>query len=196
MANASLPRGLADPGADSQRVFRAVLHSMSRPGLCVPCPAECAVPLPMASAVGAVACCLLDHDTATWLDGAFDTAPIRAFLRFHTGLSFAECSSQAAFALIGDPARLPRFDRFAPGSARDPETSATLIIQLASLCDGEAVTIVGPGIEDIAAVRPLGLPHWFWDGWEDNHRQFPLGVDVILMDGSRLMSLPRTAHRA
>jgi len=186
---------LSDPGADSQRVFRALLKSMSRPGLCVPCPARCAAPAPLASAVAAAAACLLDRETALWLDDAFDTEPIRTFLRFYTGATLAKVPRQAAFALIGDALRMPRLDRFALGSSHNPEASATLIIQLASLHDGGPVEVAGPGINGRATMRPLGLPAWFWDDWRENHGQFARGIDAIMTDGSEFMSLPRTTHR-
>jgi alpha-D-ribose 1-methylphosphonate 5-triphosphate synthase subunit PhnH len=189
----ALPSGFADPSADSQAVFRAVLRSMSRPGTIVSCPVGCDAPAPLSSSAAAVAACLLDRDTITWLDRAFDRELIRTFLRFHTGVSFCGTANEASFALIGEPDQMPQLNCFALGSARDPERSTTLVVQLPSLRDGEPIVVAGPGIQDTATIRPVGLPGWFFDAWSENHRQFPRGIDLIMTDGAHLLSVPRTA---
>jgi alpha-D-ribose 1-methylphosphonate 5-triphosphate synthase subunit PhnH len=191
----SVTAGFADASGDSQLVFRAVLKAMSRPGLHVPCPTDVQAPKPLAAPTAAVALCLLDNDTPIWLDAAFDTDAIRAFLGFHVAAPRGR-PPDAAFALIGDARRMPKLDDFDPGSALRPERSATLIVQLRSLGTGEPVAIAGPGIESTATVRFDGLADWFWPAWDENHRRFPLGVDLILTDGREISALPRSIRRA
>jgi alpha-D-ribose 1-methylphosphonate 5-triphosphate synthase subunit PhnH len=193
--NQPVAAGFVDPSRDSQTVFRALLDAMSRPGLRVPCPLDLRPPAPLASATAAIALCLCDHDTPVWLDAAFATPTVAAFLRFHIAAPLTDEPTGAAFALIGDPGRMPELGRFAAGSALDPEHSATLVIQLPSLTDGAPVEIAGPGIERHATVRFAGLADGFWRWWDDNHARFPRGVDLILTDGRDIAALPRTARR-
>ena len=69
VATALLP-GFAEPAVDSQRVFRAVLDAMARPGMLVRVPATIEPPAPLGIATGAVLLALADQDTNVWLDGA------------------------------------------------------------------------------------------------------------------------------
>jgi alpha-D-ribose 1-methylphosphonate 5-triphosphate synthase subunit PhnH len=185
--------GFNDPSADSQAMFRALLRAMSRPGVRLECPAACAAPEPLNTATAAAALCLLDHETSVWLDGAFSLDAVTSFLHFHVGARLKTTPGDAAFGLVGEPATMPPLDKFLSGSSEYPERSATLIIQVPSLDQGDPVEIVGPGIETSATICPAGLPDWFWDAWSGNHKRFPLGVDVLFSHGRSFIALPRTA---
>ena len=67
--------------------------------------------------------------------------------------------------------------------------------------------VTGPGVKgyEHGAWEPFrlgGLPPWFWTDWSDNHAAYPLGVDVLFVDGgiadsgkpfAAVLALPRTA---
>src|SRR3546814_5850845 len=84
------------------------------------------------------------------IDGIADTPPLRTYLKFHCGCPLVERSQVAAFALVTDPANMPRLALFAQGVDQYPDRAATLLLQVPSLEGGPAVTLRGPGIRDTA----------------------------------------------
>ncbi len=49
-----------------------------------------------------------------------------------------------------------------------PDRSATLLTEVASLADGDTLTLRGPGIETTQVLRVAGLPADFRAGWRAN----------------------------
>jgi alpha-D-ribose 1-methylphosphonate 5-triphosphate synthase subunit PhnH len=182
--------GLADPPHDAQRLFRAVLDGFSHPGRIVALPHPTGVG-PLSAAATAFVLTLVDRDTPLWLAPSFDVAPVRDFVRFHTGAPLVEREGEALFALV-TPDRAPLLDGFAVGSDPYPDRSATLIVEVPSLSTGPARTLRGPGIEDRATARIAGLPSSFWSEWTANHALFPCGVDAVFTAGAELLALPRS----
>lgn len=189
---AGLQPGLADPVHDSQRIFRSLLTALAHPGRAVDLMPAPEGPLPLDPATTAAALTLLDGDTPLWLDWIADTPPLRAWLKFHCGCAIVQRSEAAAFALVTDPANMPRLASFAQGVDQYPDRAATLLLQVPSLEGGPAVTLSGPGIRDTAVIAPFGLPEWFWNDWRLNAAQFPLGVDIFLTCGEAVIGLPRS----
>jgi alpha-D-ribose 1-methylphosphonate 5-triphosphate synthase subunit PhnH len=189
---AELKPGLADPVHDSQRIFRALLEAMAHPGRPVALGQGIEGPVPLDPATAAAALTLTDYDTPLWIDWIADTPQLRAYLKFHCGCPIVERSQEAAFALVSDPANMPRLALFAQGLDPYPDRSATILLQLPSLADGPKVTLSGPGIRETAEIAPAGLPGWFWNDWRLNAAQFPLGVDIFLTCGEAVIGLPRS----
>src|SRR3546814_15758536 len=104
------------------------------------------------------------------IDGIADTPPLRTYLKFHCGCPLVERSQVAAFALVTDPANMPRLALFAQGVDQYPDRAATLLLQVPSLEGGPAVTLRGPGIRDTAVIAPFGLPEWVWNDRSDERR--------------------------
>ena len=73
-----------------------------------------------------------------------------------------------------------------------PETSATVILQVASVSTGSSYMLQGPGLREPAEVRIDGLPVDFPAIWQRNHALFPRGIDLILCSGDELIALPRS----
>ena len=185
--------GFDDPVLQSQRTFRHLLDAMARPGKVHRLGGLPQPPQPLNPAAAAVCLTLLDLETPLWLDAAASSPPVVDFLRFATGCPLASEPAQAAFALIADPQAMPPLNRFALGSAEYPDRSATLIIQVDELHSQGGVTLSGPGIKDRARLNALGAPDFLWPQLQENHEQFPLGVDLILTAADRVACLPRTA---
>jgi alpha-D-ribose 1-methylphosphonate 5-triphosphate synthase subunit PhnH len=177
--------GFADPAAEAQRCFRAVLDAMARPGTIHD--AGCsAPPPPLCPAAAAVLLTLVDHETPLWLDPAFRAA--RDWVAFHCGAAFAPPDG-AAFLLT---AELPSLPALRQGSDEAPEESATVILQLPRLGAGARFRLGGPGLAGPAVFSAEGLPRGFAALWAANHAGFPRGVDLILCAGGQLAALPRT----
>jgi len=189
-----LLRGLADAVADSQMIFRAVLDAMAHPGRIVEVPGPLDVPPPLHPAAAAVCLVLADLETSLWLDRTARTSAAVEFLRFHSGVVIVDTPAAAGFALIADTASMPALAEFPQGTDEEPERSATLIIQVASLDATGGRRLTGPGIESEARLRAGGLPSTFWSEIRDNQAAFPRGVDLMLVAGARLAALPRTTR--
>ncbi len=181
-----LSAGFTDPVGDAQRCFRAVLDAMAHPGRvhAVPPPD---VPPPLAPAAGAVLLTLVDHETPLWLEPTLDGA--RAWIGFHAGAPIVGDPGQAAFVLA---AALPALEGLCPGTHETPETSATVILQVAALDRGRAWRLSGPGLRAPASLSVDGLPADFAAMWRANRALYPCGVDLILCCGDRVAALPRT----
>ena len=179
--------GYADPVADAQSAFRAVLDAMSRPGRVFRLPRPPTPPAPLCPAVGAVLLALADHETPLWLDAGPDA---EAWARFHAGCPVLPDPAAADFLLaVRAP---PTLSALRPGTDEDPHASATLILQVAALAEGEGWRLTGPGIETAHRLRVTGAPEGFLAAWAANRAGFPRGIDVILCAGEHVAALPRT----
>lgn len=187
MAVTGLEGGFANPAMDSGRVFRHVLGVMARPG-CIETVDIAAPPLPLSAAAGAVLLTLADHDTPVHLAGDADSKPVRDWLAFHTGASIIP-PSQATFA-VGSWADLMPLAQYRTGTASYPDQSVTLIVEYPELGEG-GLAIRGPGIETTSR---LAVPDA--DFFAFNAARFPLGIDMILTNGTRLAAVPRSTRLA
>jgi alpha-D-ribose 1-methylphosphonate 5-triphosphate synthase subunit PhnH len=181
--------GFADPVADSQACFRALLDAMSRPGTLREAGAGLAPPAPLAPATAAALLTLVDGDAPLWLDEA--AAPAWDWLAFHCGAARAGSPDEAAFACALD---MPRLSALPAGGDAEPEASATLVLQVTALDEGRAYRLSGPGLRVPARLQVAGLPDDFAAQWAANHALYPRGVDLVLCAGARLCALPRSVR--
>ncbi len=79
------------------------------------------------------------------------------------------------------------------GDLCNPEKGATLILLGEAIGKGDLkLQLTGPGIPNSKNILLQGFdPHWFTmrNQW---NRNFPLGVDLILVDTEQVLALPRT----
>ena len=184
--NIDLP-GFADPVAQAQSTFRAVLDALARPGTLHEAGTTLTPPAPLAPATAAVLLTLVDHDTPLHI--APDCAEATAWLVFHCSTAPAESAATAAFAVART---LPDLATLNAGSDEAPESSTTLVLQVAALGTGPAFTLSGPGLKSPTMFRAEGLPPDFAARWAANHALFPRGIDLILCAGTTLAALPRS----
>ena len=182
-----------DPAHDNQRIFRAILLTMSRPGTVTVLGNWPKPPKGLHPAAAAVCLALVDMDTPLWV-GPGTPIDIQTYLRFHCGCSIPRTPENGSFGLILDGAELPDLDQFHPGDIEYPDRSATLIIQVKSIDVGRGVTLSGPGIKGNTQLHVEGLHIDFWQALQQNSRRFPLGYDVILTTETEIVSLPRTVQ--
>jgi alpha-D-ribose 1-methylphosphonate 5-triphosphate synthase subunit PhnH len=76
------------------------------------------------------------------------------------------------------------------GSDLHPEEGATLVLA-ATLGEGQALRLTGPGVDGLVDVKIGGLPDGFWDMRRDVMR-YPMGFEIFLIDGARVLGLPRS----
>ena len=183
--SSGLSPGFGDPVGDAQSCFRAVLDAMARPGQ-VHRVGGVTAPGPLCNAAAAVLLTLADQETPLWLDEAAELA--RAWIAFHTGAPIV-ATGRAMFAMA---LSLPDPSDFSDGSDEMPETSATIILQTASLREGRRFVMEGPGLREPRTLAIDGVPADFGGLWQRNHGLYPRGVDLILCAGDELTALPRS----
>ncbi len=180
--------GFADPVAEAQSCFRAVLHAFSHPGAIMAAGTGLAPPPSLQPATAAVLLTLADTDTPLWLDAGL--ADAWDWLAFHCGAPKATLGA-AAFVCA---TVMPPLADVHPGTDLAPEASATVILQVAALGRGTAYRLAGPGLAAPAVLHAAGLPADFITRWATNHALYPCGVDMVLCAGDQLCALPRSVQ--
>jgi alpha-D-ribose 1-methylphosphonate 5-triphosphate synthase subunit PhnH len=184
---------VSNPVFQNQAAFRAVMDAFASPGGVKTLP-DTAAPPPLAPASAAIIRSLADFETPIWLDPALSILSVVDWLRFHTGAPIVSDKRAASFALIGDAKCLPEFSGFSIGSADYPDRSATILLQVSSLREGDAMTLRGPGIEGARQLRAGPLPTGVLKLWSENRETFPCGIDLILITGAEIAALPRSVR--
>lgn len=186
--------GFDDTVAGAQAAFRAALQALAHPGSLQWLPAVAAprgVPPGLSPAMVALLLTLIDADTPLWLPAGIDEA-VRHYLLFHCACPLVDAPSRARFVAVPAGFEAPALAACDPGDPSYPDRSATLLLEVAALHEGPAVSLSGPGIANRTPLAVAGLPDDFWRQWRVNQQRFPLGVDVLLTCGLQLCGLPRT----
>lgn len=173
-------------GETQQKIFRNLLHCMSLPGEV----ADLSKYLGKSSALTGVLATLLDK-TVNWSDNDGLVNKSDRYL-----LQAPIVSEETAKFVVKNAINPPEFN-FSPnlGELSNPEKGATLILQGTALQLGNiSFELSGPGIYQTRFIHIAGFhPLWFVlrQNWVE---KFPLGVDIILVDSTCIMALPRTTE--
>lgn len=195
LASGTLAPGFTHPVFDAQSVFRGVLDAVARPGLPRDLAVDLAPPSPLTPELAAVALALADPDAPLWLDAALAAAPaVAGYLRFHTGARIVADPAEAAFALVSDPTGELPLAEFATGNDEYPDRSTTLVVAVARLVDGAALTLSGPGIRGTVEVSATPLPSCLPGILRANAASFPRGLDILLVASGRVIGIPRSSR--
>lgn len=133
----------------------------------------------------AVADALLDLETSVYTDDAALETHLRATGAKLKSLGDAEYVFLPALR-DHEPLRDVR-----RGSTLYPDHAATLMIG-AKLETGTKLRLTGPGIQTALELQ-IDLPLEFWQV-RDEVIAYPIGWDVLIVDGSRVLGLPRTTR--
>jgi alpha-D-ribose 1-methylphosphonate 5-triphosphate synthase subunit PhnH len=155
--------------------FEALMWAMARPGTVHSLP----------EGMADLALALLDQETCVHVEeralacriaatGAALVAPDRAD---HAFCATAE-GAMAALAVLP------------VGSALYPDEGATLVMP-AIIGTGPSLRLTGPGIEGHSTLRLGGLPEGLLD-LRSARCRYPEGIDLVFVDGRRLVGLPRS----
>jgi len=101
-------------------------------------------------------------------------------------------SADIADYILCDASQLPIFSPKL-GTLADPEQSATLILMVDNLGQGEqTLKLFGPGIKDTESLTVDGINSAWLSKRNEWVCSFPLGVDMMLVDDQHVAALPRT----
>jgi len=187
-----LTGGFAEPVFEAQSVFKMLMDGMARPGTIQTVAAEVTAPAPLGIAAGAIGLTLCDHDTPVWLSAGLAKSAIPEWLGFHTSAPLTAEKAEARFAFVEAGTMITTFGLFAAGTQEYPDRSTTVVIELADLEGGRRLALMGPGIQSVTEIAPVGLPETFLRLWTENRALFPRGIDIVLTAGKRFLCLPRT----
>lgn len=186
--------GFSDPVFQSQAAFRALLAALSEPGTLQCVTGDITPPEGLATATATALLALADYETPVWLPEALRDGPAAAWLRFHCGVALVDGPIKAAFAVLDGATDEPKLSDFNLGTDQFPDRSTTVIVQVAGLEGGAALTLSGPGIPGERTIDAQGLRPGFTDELRENGALYPLGVDVVLAHGAGLVGLPRSTQ--
>ncbi|WP_096315224.1 phosphonate C-P lyase system protein PhnH [Escherichia coli] len=154
------------PVQDAQHSFRRLLKAMSEPGVIVALHQLKRGWQPLNIATTSVLLTLADNDTPVWL---------------------------STFAVTDEAISSEQLNALSSGTAVAPEAGATLILQVVSLSGGRMLRLTGAGIAEERMIAPQ-LPECILHELTERPHPFPLGIDLILTCGERLLAIPRTTH--
>ncbi len=169
------------PTVDDSRTnatFDELMWALSRPGLVRTLPS---------SGMAAIGETLLDRECsfAVQDDDNFCEALKKTGAR-HVKLEDADY----VFAAADTQAKASAFASLRRGTLAYPDDAATLIMPARfGFCSGLRLT--GPGVKDSVTIAVDGVDPGFWQVRADAIR-YPLGWDVYLVDGDRIIGLPRS----
>lgn len=178
-----------DPVSDSQRVFRCLLQATAGPGKLF------ALPPTVAGALEAVALTLLDHEVAFCAVGA-EAEEAKQRIAGATGARIVP-AYRADFALISGGDSGGAMVQLGRGTLERPESGATAIYAVQELSGGGPLTLKlsGPGVPGERRLGVEGLPAAEVRAIRESRADYPLGVDVYLVDeAGRVASLPRSTR--
>jgi alpha-D-ribose 1-methylphosphonate 5-triphosphate synthase subunit PhnH len=196
MSIAAVAPGFTDAVHDAQKVFRAVMGALARPGHIARLDVTLVPPPPLYPTAAAILLALADFETTIWLDDVLsDHTEWAEFLRFHTGARLTSSWREANFALISAPERMPALATFAQGTPEYPDRSTTLVVQVEAMTGG-GWQFTGPGIPDRVGFSATPMPLDFQRQLAENRSRFPLGVDLMFATATDIAALPRSARIA
>ena len=165
------------PVQDAQHSFRRLLKAMSEPGVIVALHQLKRGWQPLNIATTSVLLTLADNDTPVWLSTPLNNDIVNQSLRFHTNAPLVSQPEQATFAVTDEAISSEQLNALSTGT----------------LSGGRMLRLTGAGIAEERMIAPQ-LPECILHELTERPHPFPLGIDLILTCGERLLAIPRTTH--
>lgn len=173
-------------GSVQQTIFRELLAAFSRPGEV----RDLSAWVEQTTAQRLVLATLMDGETTLADPHATIAAADWPLLQAQRG------TSETARYVAVNGQKAPDFTP-ALGSLESPEFGATLLIVVDQIGAGELSLILsGPGVNGQCKLSVNGLHVAWLEQRADWGAAFPLGVDILLLDATRIVALPRTTQVA
>lgn len=181
--------------AEAQRVFRAVLAALARPGTVQQLPELPEHPELPPALLPVLALATLDTPVA--LLGDEPDGQWRELVRTAAGAPAAELTHARLVAALRPltPAELSSLSR---GSAAAPEDAALVSVAVDGL-DGGAhpMRLFGPGVDGVVTFAPRVWDEPLRQARDESVAEFPAGVDLLLVGAdARVLGLPRSTRVA
>ena len=191
----TIPPEFHDPVHDAQATFRAVMRALSEPARPVPFGVSLAACGGLLQTTCAIVMALADYDTPIWLDPALrNDIAVHEFIRFRTGAPVTSETGDAAIALVSAVGHLPALSSFMRGSSEYPDRSTTVLLQVEHMT-GDGPSYMGPGLETPVQFSFHPRAPTLDRDWTNNHRSFPLGVDLLIVSPDSIAGMPRSLSR-
>ncbi|WP_172297197.1 phosphonate C-P lyase system protein PhnH [Pseudoruegeria sp. HB172150] len=169
-----------EPDAEEHRdnaTFSALLNALSRPGTIHEMPEPGLLPVALA---------LIDRECRAFADDPELAATLKT-----TGATLVppELADHLLMSLDSEEA-IDHLARVTAGSQLYPDQGATVTVP-ASLDTGPQITLSGPGTPGSATIAIGNLHPAIWRVRAGLCR-YPLGIELIFVDGRRLVAIPRS----
>ncbi|MFC2946795.1 phosphonate C-P lyase system protein PhnH [Virgibacillus sediminis] len=183
---------------DSQQVYRALLHSMSRPGT-ISSVESVAVDsdfqLPCYDTTMLTVLTLLDAEVTFHIISTKNKGLIEKISEY-TLAKFAPVNKADYVIVLRDATEAEIIHAMAQcknGNLRNPHTSATWIMESSPLSSKAELRLSGPGIKNTATLKVSFTPE-MWKARNERTKEYPLGIDLIFTDlRNQVACVPRTA---
>ena len=182
--------GFDDPELGSQQTFRAMVKALDNPGDLVQIQSKLSVPNALDPASAALFLTLCDDRTTVWADLNWNF-PLIDWFQLQCGCDIVTEPCMASLALITKPNTMPPLDHFRIGDNEDPDTSATLIVQVDKLSENTAKNPIRWILNRMSARSLKGVPAHLRNLWSQQSYLPPWSVDIFLTCDDSLAVMPQ-----
>jgi alpha-D-ribose 1-methylphosphonate 5-triphosphate synthase subunit PhnH len=183
------------PVLEAQQTFRTLLNAMARPGTIHTLTVNSGE-----TPEQAICFALMDFEVAYAVAAPGDGVDeLTRWIAIHTACQPAPIAD-AAFVIAYGALPTDAWAAIRRGTLAFPDTGATIIYCLPAIGETEAVgratrvTLTGPGIETAQTLTVTGLPASEFAALTHANREYPMGVDVILVDpAGHVACIPRSS---
>ncbi|HWO76866.1 MAG TPA: phosphonate C-P lyase system protein PhnH [Bacillus sp. (in: firmicutes)] len=182
---------------DLQKVFRMILHSMSRPGTISSIETimeKADYRIPCNQAIWLTIMTLLEAEVTFHLLSEHHQGLIRKISE-HTQARYAPINEADYVIVLKDTdesAVLEAMECCKNGNLINPDQSSTWIIESSQLTNDGQLMLTGPGIKTMCKLQTC-FTKSMWQAREKRTKEFPLGIDLIFADDdSQIVCVPRT----
>lgn len=177
---------------DTQKVFRKLLLALSNPGKQYSISEEMKGFSDKWAALLAVGCTMQDNETTFYVE---KTPEFQQKLRELTLAKFEEVE-KAQYIYLTSPVNYVNWENLLrsikKGSLKDPQESATILVECETLEGNQEITLEGPGIDGELKIKGTEYMKTLMTIKQNQKMEYPCGIDIFLITHQgKIMGLPR-----